>query len=111
MSFLVDEIAGAGSPGSVFLNECRVVSIDDELWVAFFVDAPRWLFESSEEKVDVQYYGPKSLTEFPNIAPFNSLSGLNFFHFIFDSSVDLTNEMKHGSVTSVGVEFKVFNYT
>jgi len=70
----------------------------------FQIDAPRWLFKSSKKKIDVQYKFPKSLTIFPDRAPFDCMSGLNLFHFILDSSVNLSNEMEHGSITTVGVE-------
>ena len=69
--------------------------------------APRWLFKHRDGKIDVQHYSTESFAKFPNVPPFDCLNRLDFFAFFFDASVDLTNEMEHGSITAVCVEFKV----
>jgi len=106
MTFLINKIALIFIPDPVYLNECGAMLVFNELWIKFQINAPRWLFKSSDKKIDVQYKCPKRLTKFPDISPFDCLSCLNLFHFIFDSSVNLSDEVEHRSITTVGVESK-----
>ena len=85
----------------LFLNKYGII---------YLVNAPRRLFEDGDGEIDVQHYGTECLTKFPDVPPFDGLDCLDFFAFFFNASVDLTNKMEHGSITAVGVEFKVFYF-
>jgi hypothetical protein len=76
-------------------------------FIVDFQNAPRWLLKNRNRKIDIQHYGPIRLAEFPNISPFDCLNGLNFFQFIFDTSVDLADKVQHRSVTTIRVEFEI----
>ena len=106
MTLLINKITLIFIPDPVYINKWGTMLVFNELWIMFQIDAPRWLFKSCDKKIDVQYKCPKRLTKFPDIAPFDCLSGLNLFHFILDSSVNLSDEVEHRSITTVGVESK-----